>query len=331
MSELAFNLAGNRFEPPPAATGWRVRRLKAKGAPELVYGRDGRPLVVPVDADIDDLRQEVREPGRYRLDPVDEQRQAIVGAEASYLQVHGAERAELSIHSDGARGCNNEHAVVEAMRMNAEMARTNADIARSVVDRYPAMLEASSAMISTLIEAATGVGQLPHTQQRLASEERGEPRHECTAAAAAPAFDLTSLIAQLAPVLVSAICGGKLKIPGLSAMVEPAKVSPVSVGPSATLPRALAADHAVSSDTVEVSATAGDDGPMTLDAAGLMQFAAIQARLTPAERELARALAGELSAGELRAWFEQLRGLDPDAAAAKVRTLLSPVGREVPS
>ena len=25
-------------------TAWRVRRLKPRGAPELVYARDGRPL-----------------------------------------------------------------------------------------------------------------------------------------------------------------------------------------------------------------------------------------------------------------------------------------------
>ena len=33
MSELAFNVNGEPFEVPAAAAGWRVRRLKAKGAP----------------------------------------------------------------------------------------------------------------------------------------------------------------------------------------------------------------------------------------------------------------------------------------------------------
>jgi len=52
MSELAFNLSGEPFEVPAQATGWRVRRLKPKGAPEVVYGRSGIPLVLPIEADI---------------------------------------------------------------------------------------------------------------------------------------------------------------------------------------------------------------------------------------------------------------------------------------
>ena len=54
MSELAFNMSGEPFDVPGAATGWRVRRLKPRGAPEVVYGRDGLPLVLPIDAGIDD-------------------------------------------------------------------------------------------------------------------------------------------------------------------------------------------------------------------------------------------------------------------------------------
>lgn len=330
MSDLAFTISGARFDLPSAATGWRVRRLKPKGAPEMVYARDGRPLVLPLDADIDDLRREVEESGRYRLDPIDDARQPIPNAEAAYVHVHGAERFDAANLSDGGvRSPKGEDHAIEAMRLNAEMARTNADIARSLVDRFPAMLEASSAMVSTLLQAAAGVGQLPHAQPRLVSEERDDRHHECTAVATAPAFDLTSLVAQLAPVLVSAICGGKLKIPGLGATLAPPKAPPVSSGPAASRPLSLAADHAG-------SAEAADEGPagsgsMSVDSAGLMQFAAIQARLTPAERELARALAGELSAGELRAWFEELRGLDPDVAAAKVRAVLSPAGSEASS
>ena len=48
MSDLAFNVNGEPFEAPANAAGWRVRRLKQKGAPEVVYGRDGLPLVLPL-------------------------------------------------------------------------------------------------------------------------------------------------------------------------------------------------------------------------------------------------------------------------------------------
>ena len=56
MSELAFNANGETFEIPATVTGWRVRRMKPRGAPELVYGKDGRPLTVGIEADIDELR-----------------------------------------------------------------------------------------------------------------------------------------------------------------------------------------------------------------------------------------------------------------------------------
>ena len=48
MSELAFNLNGDPFEVPSNATGWRVRKMKNKGAPEVAYGRNGLPLVLPL-------------------------------------------------------------------------------------------------------------------------------------------------------------------------------------------------------------------------------------------------------------------------------------------
>jgi len=60
MSEIAFNISGEPFDPPPATAAWRVRKLKSKGAPEVVYGRDGLPLFLPRDADIEELRREVQ-------------------------------------------------------------------------------------------------------------------------------------------------------------------------------------------------------------------------------------------------------------------------------
>jgi hypothetical protein len=52
---------------PEAPTGWLVRHMKPRGAPAVVYGRSGTPLVLPVPG-LDDLRGEVDLPGKYRLD-----------------------------------------------------------------------------------------------------------------------------------------------------------------------------------------------------------------------------------------------------------------------
>src|SRR3954470_4078174 len=92
MSELAFNLSGEPFELPPGASGWRVRRLKPKGAPEVVYGRDGLPLFLAADADMEELRREAPHDGRYRLDPIDEHQRSIPNAQAGYVCLHPIER-----------------------------------------------------------------------------------------------------------------------------------------------------------------------------------------------------------------------------------------------
>src|ERR1051325_11411381 len=92
MSELAFNLNGEPFEILPNMAAWRVRKLKPKGAPEVVYGRDGLPLFLPLDADIEDLRREARAEGRYRLDPVDDHNRPFANAQASYVCVPVIER-----------------------------------------------------------------------------------------------------------------------------------------------------------------------------------------------------------------------------------------------
>src|SRR5260221_5109667 len=116
MSELAFNLSGEPFEVPSAAIGWRVRKMKPKGAPEVVYSRDGIPLILPIESDIDDLRRAARSEGRYRVDPVDEHNRMIAGAAAGYVCVQPGE-----VNSDAAplaSRATSDNVAIEAMKLN---------------------------------------------------------------------------------------------------------------------------------------------------------------------------------------------------------------------
>src|SRR6185503_2825020 len=149
MSELAYNLNGEPFEVPAGSAGWRVRKLKARGAPEVVYGRDGIPLVLPIDADMDDLRREVRAEGRYRVDVLDEHSRPIAGCCAGYVCIHeGEPRVEpVPVPQPVATVATADQALIEAMRIQA-------GLAQSVVDRFSMILEASA----TLLRAAENAG-----------------------------------------------------------------------------------------------------------------------------------------------------------------------------
>lgn len=57
--------------------------------------------------------------------------------------------------------------------------------------------------------------------------------------------------------------------------------------------------------------------------ATLVHFAAVQAQLSPDECAIAREVARELSASELRAWFDELGALSVRDAVARVRKLIS--------
>ena len=59
MSELAFDANGEPFDLPATAAYWRVRRFRnlgARGGPEVVFGRDGSPLILPVDTGLVEFR-----------------------------------------------------------------------------------------------------------------------------------------------------------------------------------------------------------------------------------------------------------------------------------
>jgi hypothetical protein len=98
---LAWSQGGDPIDLPEAAVQWRVRRLSASakgGAPELVYGDDGLPLVVEVGTTAGDFHDAVEhKPGKYRLDALDEQCKAIQGVAPAYVTVSASARAEQSV------------------------------------------------------------------------------------------------------------------------------------------------------------------------------------------------------------------------------------------
>lgn len=154
MSELAFNVNGEPFDVLPNMAAWRVRKLKPKGAPEVVYGRDGLPLFLPLDADIEDLRREARGDGRYRLDPVDDHNRPLPNAQAAYVCVHPMERepepkaATVPVAAIQAADTTTQlvSALLESQRQYTEMAKM-------YVSQFPAIVTALSGVVKSAGDA----------------------------------------------------------------------------------------------------------------------------------------------------------------------------------
>ncbi len=191
MSELAFNVHGENFEVPTVVTGWRVRRLKPRGAPELVYGRDGLPLTLAIESDIADLREAVDGVvGRYRLDPVNDDGKHVETAPAAYIQVVKAEQPE----EPAPRVPTKDDVLREAMRLNTELAR-------AVVDRFPEMMKAAA----EVLRAADGAG-MPSRRPELAPiDDDDEP--------ASHTIDFGALVQHLLPGVMAAFAKSQVADP----------------------------------------------------------------------------------------------------------------------
>lgn len=145
MSGLAFNLQGERFEPPTQIAFWRVRRLKpgGRGVPDVVFGNDGLPLLLPVEADVAELRRLVRDvPGRYRLDAVDVDQQALESS-AAYVQIEEPLEAAAS-----------REVVTEDRELLKAVISANTEIARLMAEKFASVMESAA----TLLRAADGAG-----------------------------------------------------------------------------------------------------------------------------------------------------------------------------
>ena len=306
MSELAYNINGEAFEVPANATGWRVRRMRAKGAPEVVYGREGTPLVLAIDAELDDLRSELDVSGRYRLDLVDQNYKALATAPSGYVQINLDTPAAVASATSKTIAGGSDSILLEAMRMNMELAKT-------VVDRFPQMMEAAA----VLLQAADGAGlpaRLPIPRLEEDDEDDEGTNDDAHVSAAKPAgFDVNTVLAQVLPVLLGGFASGKVKMPDLGSVLDWRKASKRVTRPSGS-PTGTPAN--------EPSASVSDAVP-PLDPAAMAHVIAVQSALEPQEVAYVQAIAKELTPAELRGWFDELSKLSVPDAVTRVRGLIA--------
>lgn len=349
MSELAYTVNGDAFDVPATVKEWRVKLLKPRGAPGLVYGNDGRPLTVPVEADLEDFHEAVNAPGKYRLDPIGEDGKCLEDVPAAYIQVSRGER-----NAAGEQPVERSHAhvdstlaglgqaVIEAVRLNAEALKQNAEISMRAVDRLPQLMEA----MTTMLNVATGTGLYAVQQRELAQsnhrnaansnvddeddddddEDDGDDAPTSIGGfPLPPGLDLNKIVAQVASDVVTKLIekfsgNGKMSLGSVldmrTAYAEgqrereaQATVAPTPVAPQATAPTP--------------PATAPAPATVPTDAASMAHFLAVKNALSREEQMLVVALAGELSQADQAAWFSQLRSLGVADAVATVRATLA--------
>ena len=305
MSELAFNVNGERFDVPDEAEFWRVRRFKpsGRGTPEVVFDGDGLPLVIAIDTDIHEFRRLVEmQPGRYRLDPIDADQKACEDGTAAYVQLADASSAPSSTGAEVAGGSSRHDDLIR------DLVRVNAEMVKSITEKFATVMDSAA----TLIRAADGAGMparqpvpLPLVEDGELEDDDEEEEHRN-----AGGFDLGSFLAQMMP-MFQMVMAQRNQANGSAAQTRNAAVD---------------LDDEDDDYEDELEDDDADDEPAPATAAvqppgpvAMAHFASIQSKLTPEEAQLAQAVASELPPAEINGWISELSKLPVDDAVELIR------------
>jgi hypothetical protein len=192
-----------------------------------------------------------------------------------------------------------------------------------VIDRFPEMMTAAA----ELLRAADGAGLPAREPRALGNDEDDDDGDQPEVKRA---FDLNALVAQIIPMIVMGLGNGQL--PKLGEVLDWRKAAPTKLASAKDRTKSARAARpdcpgdvgASAPETVPENAT---DVLPPIDPQTMAHFVAVQSALTPEEGAIAREVAKELSAAELRAWFDELSKLSVPEAVEKVRKLISGFGK----
>ena len=329
MSELAYDLNGEPISLPASAQWWKVRRFRnpgTRGAPELVVDRDGAPVIVPVDTTFVDFREVVDAvPGRYRLDPLDEQRRVVANVPAAYVTINEAVRPMPTSVA----------AVDDRDLVIRELVRAQADMVKTMSERFSNVMQAAA----ELLRAADGAGLPARPPMAIVESDEDDDDDDDDEVVALPAapptplgLDINALVAQVVPMVVMGIVNGKLDLSKLGEIFDwrkaaaKGKTAVNGNASAAALPEPAASGTSSSEASVGAAKDEENSALPSLDPKAMTHFIAIQSALTAEEGAMARAIAKELSPAELRAWFNELLAMSVPDAVAKIRSIIGAGG-----
>lgn len=318
MSELAYNLQGERFQAPATAASWRVRRLKpgGRGTPDVVFGKDGAPLMLPVETDLVEFRRAIaNQPGRYRLDPVTEDHLPCEGGQPAYLHISEDDDSAGNGPVDSRSGATDD--------LLRELVRANTEMVRNIADRFASVMDSAA----VLIRAADGAGLPardpmalpPHIAAALRNaavddSDDGEDDDEDFPTLAAV---LQTTIDRAMPIVNHAV---NTKVLGLTP-----EQSIALMGGNAGAAQAMAAPPTTKKTRPATTAAPASpsDSAAKSSADFMPHLMAIEAQLSPEEKALARVAVGAMPPAAIAAWRDKLLAMSPADAAAMIRAEVS--------
>lgn len=215
---LAWGANGAAVEVPDEATHWRVRSLPSKGGNPKVLRRGGLPLIIPITATVEMLREAVDgKAGLYRLDPCDENGHDIEDADFAVIEIESDDDADDA--EEGAAGDAVGGVVGELLKTNREMAQTlmQSLATISAQQQIAPILDASA----SLIHAADGAGLPERAPVRRAIVRPAPSPHTPGAPAEPSPFDkLLTVLAPFAPQLGALIMKKLSGDPDITAAVD---------------------------------------------------------------------------------------------------------------
>lgn len=158
-------------------------------------------------------------------------------------------------------------------------------MAQSIIEHLWEAIDAAATLLRFAVAAGAA---MPTSETRSAVEDKRLIERAPTR------FDIDTLVAQLAPMLVMSLAKGKEMLPDLSPVMQPIEVERSE---QLALP--------------------------PVDREVLAHFLKIQSVLAPDEVTQVVDLAAKLSAPELRSWFDELTSLTVAQAVQKIRVLIA--------
>jgi hypothetical protein len=345
VSDLANNIQGEHFTLPATAAYWRVRRLKeGRGAPEVVFGPDGGPLLVAVEIDFEAFRAAVDHlPGRYRLDALDETRRPIEGIPAAYVAVPvptrtGRVQAEPVVEVQAAPAAAAPvptpaapFAIGPHDALLAEVIRGQNQLVALMTERFSGFMVSAADLVRAIphhvLTSMTAPAAPPPTPAPPAAPPAGDPVGPRNSGSYDPAElepdpgqgDEPPNIEAAPP--TSGVAATMTAVNNIVGEVMPVVKLFMAhrMGKAGTSPRnaAPSAPEPVAAPVAPMAEPEPACGPLSL--AEVRHLDAIDAALHPGEARRHQLVADDLSPRARRDWFDALCALDVDDAVALIR------------